>query len=36
MEVALDVGQADTDDSVVEECEKQDPAKGGEREGLGG
>jgi hypothetical protein len=36
MQVALDVGQADTDDGVVEECEKQDPAQGGEREGLGG
>ena len=36
MQVALDVGQADADDRVVEEGEEQDPAQGGERERLGG
>ena len=36
VQVALDVGQADTDDGVVEEGEEEDPAQGGEREGLGG
>ena len=36
VEVALDVGQADTDDGVVQEGEEEDPAQGGERKGLGG
>ena len=36
VEIALDVGQADADDRVVEEGEKEDPAQGGERQGLGG
>ena len=36
MEIALDVGQADADHRVVQEGEKQHPAQGGQREGLGG
>ena len=36
VQVALDVGQADTDDGVVKEGQEQDPAQGGERKGLGG
>ena len=36
VQVALDVGQPDADDGVVEEGEKEDAAQGGERQSLGG
>ena len=36
MQAALDVGQADADDGVVEERQEEDGAEGGERQGLGG
>ena len=36
VEIALDVGQADADDGVVEEGEEEDPAQRGQRKGLGG
>ncbi len=36
VEIALDIGQADADDRVVQEGEKQDTAQRGQRERLGG
>jgi hypothetical protein len=36
VQVALDVGEADADNGVVEEREEEDPAERGERELLGG
>ena len=35
MEVALDVGQADTDDRVVQEGEEEDATEGGQGDSLG-
>ena len=35
VQVALDVGQADADDCVVQEREKEDTAQGGQGQGLG-
>ena len=34
MEIALDVGQPDADDRVVEEGEEEDGAQGRQRDGL--
>ncbi len=36
VQIALDVGETDADDGVVEEREEEDPAQRGERELLGG